>query len=172
MADEFNPFENQNEQSQPFGQPEQPQQAFGQAQQTYNQTQQQFGQGQQPFNQGQPQPFNQPQYGQQYAQQPYYGQQPVKSGKSTAALVLGIIALIGGFLIPFVGLICGIIGIVMAGKARREGDTSGAVKAGRILSIIGLVLSLIVIVIGVVMGVALVNSPEFMQQVEQIMNQQ
>ena len=60
-----------------------------------------------------------------------------KNGKATAALVLGIISLIG-ICIPIAGIICGIIAIVLAVLAKKEGSTDGKQKAGMILGIIGL----------------------------------
>ena len=59
-----------------------------------------------------------------------------KNGKATAALVLGIISLIG-ICIPIAGIICGIIAIVLAVLAKKEGSTDGKQKAGMILGIIG-----------------------------------
>ena len=43
-----------------------------------------------------------------------------KNGKATAALVLGIISLIG-ICIPIAGIICGIIAIILAVMAKKEG---------------------------------------------------
>lgn len=51
-----------------------------------------------------------------------------KNGKATAALVLGIISLIG-ICIPIAGIICGIIAIVLAVLAKKEGSTDGKQKA-------------------------------------------
>ena len=65
-----------------------------------------------------------------------------KNGKATAALVLGIISLIG-ICIPIAGIICGIIAIVLAVLAKKEGSTDGKQKAGMILGIIGIVISII-----------------------------
>ena len=52
-----------------------------------------------------------------------------KNGKATAALVLGIISLIG-ICIPIAGIICGIIAIILAVMAKKEGSTDGKQKAG------------------------------------------
>ena len=65
-----------------------------------------------------------------------------KNGKATAALVLGIISLIG-ICIPIAGIICGIIAIILAVMAKKEGSTDGKQKAGMILGIIGIVISII-----------------------------
>ena len=77
-----------------------------------------------------------------------------KNGKATAALVLGIISLVG-FCIPIVGIILGIIAIVMSMLAKKEGVTGGKQTAGLILGIIGIVLG---IVMWIVNAVILVNS--------------
>lgn len=74
------------------------------------------------------------------------GQQPLPQlPNATAALVLGILSIVFGCL--FVGLILGIIGLVLSKKGKevyRENPTGysgyGALNAGRILSIIGIVL--------------------------------
>ena len=80
-----------------------------------------------------------------------------KAPGAVASLVLGILS----YLIPyFVGLILGIIGIVQAGKALRTIEAEGEEKwsgkgiaiAGRILSIVGIVVNAIVsaVLIGVI----------------------
>ena len=64
-------------------------------------------------------------------------------GKAVAALVLGIISCVSVFtgIGAIVGVVLGIVGIVLAKKAKDEGNTEGICKAGMILSIIGLCLS-------------------------------
>ena len=64
-------------------------------------------------------------------------------GKAVAALVLGIIACASVLtgVGAIVGVILGIIGIVLAKKAKNAGNTEGICKAGFILSIIGLCVS-------------------------------
>ena len=57
------------------------------------------------------------------------------SGKAVAALVLGICALVVP--IPFIDVVAGIIGIVLAVQAKKEGHTGGMATAGLVLSIIG-----------------------------------
>ena len=65
---------------------------------------------------------------------------------STATLVLGICSLVLGFFL--FGLILGIIGLSISGKSKRlylqsPNDYSGygALKAGRVMSLIGVILS-------------------------------
>ncbi|MFC4263930.1 CCC motif membrane protein [Ferruginibacter yonginensis] len=75
---------------------------------------------------------------------------------ATASLVLGIISILGGFCYGFVGVICGIIGLVLANKDRRlYNDNPGVYSpaslstsnSGRICSIIGLVIGAIILLI-------------------------
>jgi len=61
------------------------------------------------------------------------------SGQATAALVLGILSLV----VPFLGVILAIIGLVMANKAKKAGCTNGLRTAGFVLSIITLSLYLV-----------------------------
>lgn len=79
---------------------------------------------------------------------PQFGQQSLPN--STAVLVLGIISIVGCICYGIPGLICGIIALVMAGKAKKmltENPTlysESSVKnmnAGRICAIIGTILS-------------------------------
>ena len=72
-----------------------------------------------------------------------------KNGKATAALVLGIISLIG-ICIPIAGIICGIFAIVLAVLAKKEGSTDGKQKAGMILGIIGIVISIVMWIVNAV----------------------
>ena len=72
-----------------------------------------------------------------------------KNGKATAALVLGIISLIG-ICIPIAGIMCGIIAIILAVMAKKEGSTDGKQKAGMILGIIGIVISIIMWIVNAV----------------------
>lgn len=72
-----------------------------------------------------------------------------KNGKATAALVLGIISLIG-ICIPIAGIICGIFAIILAVMAKKEGSTDGKQKAGMILGIIGIVISIIMWIVNAV----------------------
>ncbi|MFT4778501.1 MAG: hypothetical protein ACJAU0_001006 [Flavobacteriales bacterium] len=86
-------------------------------------------------------------------QTPMEGQRSLPN--SVASLVLGIVAILGTCLYGVVGLICGIIGLVLANKDKKmyaetpEEYTESSYKlsnAGRICSIIGLILSAIYIV--------------------------
>ena len=58
-------------------------------------------------------------------------------GKAIASLVLGICAIV--FPIMIVGVILGVVGIVLAIMAKREGYIGGMATAGLVCSIIGTV---------------------------------
>lgn len=97
-------------------------------------------------NQGTP---NQENVNQQFNQQ--FGQQMGQQlPNATGVLVLGIISIVGCFCYGIVGIICGIIAIVLAGKAKKLYDANPSMyteasfknmKAGRVCAIVGLCLS-------------------------------
>ena len=124
----------------------------------------QFQQNQQPN--GAQNPYQQPQYQQnpQYQQPPYQQNQyqqppyqqpyppqyqppkPPKHGFAVAALVLGIL-----------GLICcsplfGILGLVFSLVAKKDGNTEKINNAALIISIVGLVLSVLILIVGFASG--------------------
>jgi hypothetical protein len=75
--------------------------------------------------------------------------QPSNLPNATAALVLGIISIVGAFCYGIVGVICGIIGLVLANKDRKlykatpelyNSSSYSSSNAGRTCSIIGLIL--------------------------------
>ncbi len=77
------------------------------------------------------------------------GNQPGNLPNATAALVLGIISIVGAFCYGIVGVICGIIGLVLANKDRKLYQATpelysqasySSLNAGRTCSIIGLIL--------------------------------
>jgi hypothetical protein len=76
---------------------------------------------------------------------------------ATAVLVLGICSIVFGCV--FVGLVCGIIGIVIAGKGRKlykedpaHWDGYGSLNAGFIMSIIGTVIGGLYTVYYIIIG--------------------
>ncbi len=71
------------------------------------------------------------------------------NGKATAALVLGIVSLIG-ICIPIAGIICGIVAIVLAMMAKKEGVTGGKQTAGLVLGIIGIILGIVMWIVNAV----------------------
>ncbi|CAN5389903.1 hypothetical protein BH10BAC1_BH10BAC1_09220 [soil metagenome] len=120
-------------------------------------------------NQGTPNQDNvNQQFNQQFGQQ--FGQQMLPN--ATAVLVLGIISIVGCFCYGIVGIVCGIIAIVLAGKAKKLYDANTSLytessyknmKAGKICAIIGLCLSvayiLFLIVYIVILGAAISGMP-------------
>lgn len=137
---------------QPYGQPYQDpnaQQAYQQyqdpnAQQGYQQGYQQGGY-QQPYGQ---QRYGQPPYG-----QPPYGYQPAGqqsgSGLAIGALICGIASLVFIFFFQIVGIIAGIVGIILATLAKKQGNTSGMRTGGLVMSIIGLIVCALVFIISI-----------------------
>lgn len=84
----------------------------------------------------------------------FSGQQPLPN--ATASLVLGIISIVGSFCYGIVGLICGIIGLVLANKDRRlyqsapelySASSYGTSSGGRVCSIIGIVISSLFVIL-------------------------
>ena len=85
---------------------------------------------------------------------------------ATSALVLGIISIVGSFCYGIVGLVCGIIGLILANKDRKLYNESpelysqssfGTSSAGRTCSIIGIVLSALIIIV-VIFYIILIGS--------------
>ena len=132
----------------PYAQPVQPEaNPYAQAQQTAQPyAADQFGGGQQPPYGGQP----------PYGEQPPY-QQPQKStnGKAIAALILGIVAIVFSWTI-ILGIGCGIAALILGILATKQGK-DGKATGGKICGIIGMVLSVIMLVVGIVVGVSVVN---------------
>ncbi|CAH0151239.1 hypothetical protein SRABI96_00719 [Peribacillus sp. Bi96] len=70
------------------------------------------------------------------------------NSKAIAALILGVLSL----LIPVLGIILGIVGLIFASKSKQEinltGETGkGLMTAGKVCSIIGIILNVIMILI-------------------------
>lgn len=74
---------------------------------------------------------------------------PVSKSTGIVSFIMGLLSVVCPWSI-LIAIIMGIVGLVLSSKASKAGDTSGFVKAGRILSIIGLILSVLAIVILVV----------------------
>ena len=73
----------------------------------------------------------------------------VMHGKAVASLVLGICAIVCWFfgVGALVGIILGIIGLVLAGQAKKAGNTEGT--GGFVCSLIGLIGSGIAVIIAI-----------------------
>ena len=57
-----------------------------------------------------------------------------------------------------------------ASKAKKEGYVGGAATAGKILGVIGIILSVVFFVLAVVVGVAIFSSPEVQQELSNVLN--
>lgn len=75
---------------------------------------------------------------------------------STTVLVLGILSIIGSLCYGIVGLVLGIIGMALSARAERryqetkeryQATSYSTLKAGRICSLIGLILSIVLIIV-------------------------
>jgi M penetrans paralogue family 26 len=85
--------------------------------------------------------------------------QPANLPNATASLVLGIIAIVGSFCYIIPGLVCGIIGLVLANKDRHLYQATPELyaqasysqsNAGRVCSLIGIILAGVLLVIGII----------------------
>lgn len=78
--------------------------------------------------------------------------QPGKAdGMGIASLVLGIVSIVMSCCITYIGLGCGIVGVIL-GVMSNQKNKNGITTAGIVCSIIGIVLSIILIIIGIVFG--------------------
>lgn len=70
-------------------------------------------------------------------------------GKAVASLVLGICAVVSWFfgLGALLGMVLGIVGLVLAGQAKKAGNIEGIRTAGFVCSLIGLIGSAIAVII-------------------------
>ncbi|MBR2151796.1 MAG: hypothetical protein IJ944_00735, partial [Clostridia bacterium] len=89
-------------------------------------------------------------------------QNEVGKNQAVASMVLGIITVslpvlsvcIGqgvGIIFGFIFLAASIVGLVMASSAKKKGYVGGMATAGNVLNIIGLIISAIMIILGVVL---------------------
>ena len=69
--------------------------------------------------------------------------------KKKSSLVLGILSIVLGLLFPIVGLVLGIIGLVLANSHQKESELD--YKTERILNIVGIVISVLNWIAGVVL---------------------
>jgi UPF0716 family protein affecting phage T7 exclusion len=89
---------------------------------------------------------------------------------ATASLVLGIISILGGFCYGVVGVICGIIGLVLANKDRKlyaanpemySTSSYSTLNSGRVCCIIGLIIGGLVLLCMILafafFGTAIIN---------------
>jgi len=96
-----------------------------------------------PPYQGQPQAYGQP----MNPNQGMYAEKP-ESGKATAALVCGIASI----LIPFLGLILGIVAIVLGVQYTNKYGKDGKATGGKITGAVGIVLTILYTVLTIAFG--------------------
>lgn len=65
---------------------------------------------------------------------------------AAAALVLGILSVVLGFFISFLGLLACVVGIVFAVRGRKDSEKRAMATAGLVCSVIGIALALAAIV--------------------------
>ena len=93
------------------------------------------------------------------------------SGLANASLVLGIISILcivaSWMYLSIVSIILGIIGLVLASSAKKEGNKSGIRTAGFVTSLIGLILGVVCLVscacVFTVAGVTLAAYPDLLE---------
>ncbi|MFS0764224.1 MULTISPECIES: DUF4190 domain-containing protein [Peribacillus] len=81
------------------------------------------------------------------------------NSKAIVSLIMGVLSLF----IPFVGIILGILGLIFASKSKQEikltGESGdGLVTAGKVCSIVGIILNVLVILIFLVFFYFTVNT--------------
>ena len=65
------------------------------------------------------------------------------NGMATAGLVTGLVGLLLSWLIPIVGLILGVLGVVLGGVARSRNGASGQATAGIVLGVLAIIASIV-----------------------------
>ena len=90
-------------------------------------------------------------------QPPVAPEQKPSNGLAIASLVLGILSIIMVFVYAWVGIICAIVGIVLAVVAKKQ-NPSGLATAGLVLSIIALAICIISIIAVVACAGALLGT--------------
>ncbi|MCK1982923.1 MULTISPECIES: DUF4190 domain-containing protein [Peribacillus] len=81
------------------------------------------------------------------------------NSKAIVSLIMGVLSLF----IPFIGIILGILGLIFASKSKKEikvtGESGdGLVTAGKVCSIVGIILNVLVILIFLVFFYFSVNT--------------
>ena len=98
---------------------------------------------------------------------PAYAAAPAAPGKgmAIASMVLGLVA-ICFWCIPYLGLPCALVGVILGALAMKKINQAGG--AGKGMAITGLVLSIVVLAIMIVLTIVIIvamNSPEFQDAV-------
>ncbi|HEY7415642.1 MAG TPA: hypothetical protein VH593_10650, partial [Ktedonobacteraceae bacterium] len=88
-----------------------------------------------------------------YMQAPYGMMIDPYKGRATAGLVLGIVAVVGDVMVlvfaflPFISIICGILGIIFSVQGRRSTTQRTSATTGLVLSIIGMIIAIILLIL-------------------------
>ena len=90
-------------------------------------------------------------YQSQYANEFTLSQNTQSNGKAVAGLVIGIISMIT-WLLPIIGLVTAIIGLVLSNRAMYGMTQLGMARAGKVLSSIALVLAIFNMVAGIMLA--------------------
>ncbi len=77
-----------------------------------------------------------------------------------AALILGIASIVLAFFVPFIALLCAIVGLVMCHVSKTHFGANGFQRGGKVCAIIGIVLVavvvlLMILLLGAMIGAAL-----------------
>lgn len=87
------------------------------------------------------------------AQNDFVGPNNTNHGAAIAGLVLGIVGVVCTTILCcfyWIGLVCSVVGLIVTIMAKNAGNTESITKAALVLNIIGLVLSGIWIILGIV----------------------
>ncbi len=87
-----------------------------------------------------------------------------KHGYAVASLVLGILAIVF-CCCWYIGLILGVVGLVLAILAKKNGNDEGICKAGLVLCIIGTALGAVFLIFAIV-GTKVISYEELMRQIK------
>ena len=87
-----------------------------------------------------------------------------KHGYAVASLVLGILSIVF-CCCWYLGLILGVVGLVLAIVAKKNGNEESICKAGLVLSIIGVAISAVFMILGII-GTKAISYEELMRQIK------
>ena len=87
-----------------------------------------------------------------------------KHGYAVASLVLGILSIVF-CCCWYIGLILGVVGLILAIIAKKNGNQEGICKAGLVLNIIGVAISAIFLILAIV-GTKAISYEELMRQIK------
>jgi len=77
----------------------------------------------------------------------------------------GILSIIFSILQPIAGALSGVVGLVLSSK-QNKGSPDKWSSAGRILSIIGIIVSILILILGIIAIKYLVNDPNLLAQLQ------